>query len=172
MEINSNTAFTVKSNIGANNFSAIKARQNISETMTASGAGSSNSSISDAARTMAKNDRNVQPGTHDFANMTPNQMHDAAQDLYKSGKIDLTQLLMLQTAGVPIGRQGANGEFVPLSESEKASYSSKPMDYVQAARDAIKFLEQAGLASDPKSGAEQWKGILAALQGITSNSTV
>lgn len=110
--------------------------------------------------------------THDYTNMTPNQMRDVAQELYKSGKVDLTQLLMLQTAGVPIGKQGANGEFIPLSESEKASYSSKPMNYVQVSKDAIQFLEQTGHASDPKSGAEQWKGILATLQGMTPNNAV
>lgn len=102
--------------------------------------------------------------TGGFTNMTPNRMQGAAQDLYKSGKIDLTQLHMLQTAGVPLGRQGPHGEFIPLTASEKASYSNNPVNYVQLTKGAMAFLEQTGSASDPKSGYEQWKGILAALQ--------
>ena len=60
---------------------------------------------------------------YDFRKMTPDQMKGVAKDLYQSGKIDLSQLLILETAGVPIGKVGAKGEFVPLSASEKASYS-------------------------------------------------
>ena len=101
---------------------------------------------------------------YDFRKMTPDQMKGVAKDLYQSGKIDLSQLLILETAGVPIGKVGAKGEFVPLSASEKASYSSKPLDYFKAFSDQIAFLEQRGEAGNPKSSYAALKGIIAALQ--------
>jgi hypothetical protein len=103
---------------------------------------------------------------YDVANMTPNQMQGVAQELYKSGKIDLTQLFMLQNAGMPIGREGANGEFIPLSVAEKTRFSQTPTNYISIVEGAIRFIEQTGMASDPKSGYAQWKGVLAALEDV------
>ncbi len=105
---------------------------------------------------------------YDFTNMTPREMHGVAQKLYDSGEIDLTQLLMLQTAGVPLGKLGSRGEFVPLSEAEKASYESTPRNYLEIVSGAMQFLEERGSTSDPTSGYDQWKGILAALQKSTA----
>jgi hypothetical protein len=101
----------------------------------------------------------------DFRSMTPRQMHGVANALHAAGKIDATQLLMLQTAGMPIGKMGPSGEYIPLSDAEKASYGNRPVNYLQTITDAIAHLEQTGAAYDPKSGYEAWKGILLALQG-------
>lgn len=103
-------------------------------------------------------------GSYDFTNMTPREMHDAATKLYRAGEVDLTQLFRLQNMGVPLGRQGASGEFVPLSDDERDAFRDQPYDYLAGARDAISFLEQSGRASDPKSGYQSWQGLLNVLQ--------
>ncbi len=105
----------------------------------------------------------------DFTHMTPSEMQGVAQDLYDSDDIDLTQLLMLQTAGLPLGKLGENGELIPLSDAEKAKASSTPRNYLDIAQNAMKFLEDQGAAADPKSGYDQWKGIYAALQGASAS---
>jgi hypothetical protein len=102
----------------------------------------------------------------DFTNMTPNQMKGAADTLYKSGQIDLTQVFMLENAGRPLGKAGPNGEFIPLSASERQATGNTPMNYIQTAKIAISNLEQSGEASNPKSGYQQWTSILATLQTI------
>lgn len=106
---------------------------------------------------------------YDFTHMTPAQMQGVAQDLFKSGKIDITQLFMLQNAGVPLGKAGQNGEFIPLSADEKSRYGNTPVNYVQTAKDALAFLDQSGYGADPKSGYTEWKSILATLQDTTSS---
>lgn len=102
----------------------------------------------------------------DLTNMTPNQMQTVAQKLFEAGKIDFTQLFMLENAGIPLGKQGTNGEFIPLSETERDYYRTKPVNYIQTCNDALQFLKQSGHASDPTSGYAAWSGILAALQGL------
>lgn len=104
----------------------------------------------------------------DFTNITPAEMHGVAQQMYEAGEIDLTQLLMLQTAGMPLGKVGANGEYVELSEAEKAQYANTPRNYLEISRDAMAFLEQSGKASDPTSGYKLWQGIFESLQNATS----
>jgi hypothetical protein len=103
-------------------------------------------------------------GAYDFTSMTPNQMQGAAEDLYDSGAIDLTQLFKLQTAGMPLGKQGPDGSLVPLSSAQKASYANAPVDYIQTAKDAMSYIEQQGRSTDPTSGYDQWQGILSALE--------
>ena len=102
--------------------------------------------------------------TYDFTNMTPRQMHEAATRLYKSGEIDLTQLFRLQQAGVPLGKTGPDGGFVPLSSAERDGYRDAPANFMQIARDALTHIEQTGRASEPTSGYQSWKDILAVLQ--------
>lgn len=101
--------------------------------------------------------------TTDFTHMTRSQMQDSAKALFDSGKIDLTQLGMLQMAG-PLGKVGPKGEFVPFTDTERANIDSKPVDYIQLARDALDGIESRGGASDPMSGFTAWKGILSTLQ--------
>jgi hypothetical protein len=103
-------------------------------------------------------------GSYDFSDMTPREMHDTATKLFRAGEVDLTQLFMLQNMGVPLGRQGASGEFVPLSAAERDTFRDQPYDYLAGARDAISYIEQSGRASDPKSGYQSWQGILNVLQ--------
>jgi hypothetical protein len=100
----------------------------------------------------------------DYTHMTPREMNDIAQELYDSGKIDLTQLLMLQTAGMPLGKRGPDGEYVPLSTTERSGYQNTPVNYLQISQDAINSIQKSGGAADPKSGYTQWTGILAALR--------
>jgi hypothetical protein len=84
--------------------------------------------------------------------------------LYDAGKIDLSELFMLQTAGMPLGKAGPNGEFLALSEAEKASFNAQPVNYIQTFKDGIDHLEQTGYANDPKSGHARMKHVLEVLQ--------
>ncbi|MFZ5520665.1 MAG: hypothetical protein ACOZD0_05615 [Pseudomonadota bacterium] len=99
-----------------------------------------------------------------FEHMTPSEMKGVAEDLWRAGTIDITQLHMLQTAGIPLGKVGPNGELVPLTDQERANYESTPVDYVGVAKGAMRHLEQMHLDADPKSGYQAWQGILATLQ--------
>ena len=104
----------------------------------------------------------------DFTQMTPREMKDFAKQLFDAGEIDLTQLFMLQTAGVPLGKLGANGEFVPLSNDETNAFQNQPVNYFEVAQGAMEYIEQSGKANDPTSGYANWKGIVEALQRATS----
>lgn len=106
--------------------------------------------------------------SYDFTRMTPNEMSELANEWFKAGDIDLTQLLMLQTAGVPFGKIGSRGEFVPLTETENSAARSQPVDYFQVTQGAMDFIEHSGKANDPTSGYERWKGIMATLQQKTA----
>jgi hypothetical protein len=103
---------------------------------------------------------------YDFTHMTPGRMQTVAQELHKAGKIDPVQLFELQTAGMPLGKVGPNGQFIPLSAGEKAQYTNRPVDYTRVAQDAIAFLEQSGRAASPTSTIDEWKGILKTLQDM------
>jgi hypothetical protein len=117
--------------------------------------------VSAAARQLAAQDTG-----YDFTNMTPNQMKSLGQDLLKAGKIDPAQLFELENAGVPLGRLGVNGEFVPLSADEKARYASTPVNYVRTAQNVIQFKESSGEAVDPKSTIKEWQGLLRLMQEL------
>jgi hypothetical protein len=103
-------------------------------------------------------------GEADYTRMTPAQMKDAAQGLYDAGKIDLSELFMLQTAGMPLGKAGPNGEFLALSAAEKARFNAQPVNYIQTFKDGIDHLEQTGYANDPTSGHARMKHLLEVLQ--------
>lgn len=108
---------------------------------------------------------------YDFKSMTPKQMRGLADQLWREGKIDLTENLMLQRMGIPLGKLGSNGEFIPLSGVELADYENKPINYIDVGGDAMKFLEQSGKADNPQYGYDRWKNILSVLdelQGTTS----
>lgn len=107
-----------------------------------------------------------------FTQMTPNQMRSLAREWYGQGKIDPVQLFELENAGVPLGRMGENGEFIPLSETEKNRYANTPVNYLQIANNAVRFLEDSGKRADPTSTIQEWKGILALLQGMQGQDSV
>ena len=100
--------------------------------------------------------------TYDFSQMSRSQMQGVAQNLYQSGQIDLSQLFKLQHAG-PIGKVGPNGELVPFTAAERAEIDSRPVNYQDLVQGAIAGIESRGGASDPKSGYNDWKHILAVL---------
>jgi len=122
--------------------------------------------ISQAAQRLlaASTDDSSSGGNYDFTNMTSNQMQGVATAMWKSGEIDITQLRVLQMAGMPLGKVGANGELIPLSDAEKSDFMSKPLNYIQISKDQLTMLEQKGLASDPQYGYKMWSEILATLQ--------
>lgn len=117
--------------------------------------------LSPAALDLARRD-----GGYDFTHMTPNRMRGLAREWHSEGKIDPVQLFELENAGVPLGRMGAHGEFIPLSETEKRRYADTPVDYMRLAGNAVRFLEDTGNAADPRSTINEWRGILAMLQGM------
>jgi hypothetical protein len=108
----------------------------------------------------------------DFTQMTPREMKDYAQQLWESGEIDLTQLFMLQTAGMPLCRPGDNGELIPLTNDETNAFQSQPANYFQVAQDAKEYIEYTGKQHDPTSGYANWKGIVEALKRATSGVDV
>ena len=108
----------------------------------------------------------------DFSQMTPREMKDFAKQLFDAGEIDLTQLFMLQTAGMPLGRLGDNGELIPLTNDETNAFQSQPVDYFQVAKDAMKYIESTGKENDPTSGYANWKGIVEALKKATNGVDV
>jgi hypothetical protein len=124
--------------------------------------------ISQAARDRAAEDAKG-GGSYDFTNMTPNQMRDVAMDLFKSGKIDSQQQLMLLATSF-VGRFPATKEYTPPTDAEIAQRNNTPMNYVQYSKDRISYLESTGLTSDPQHGYESWKGLLALMQNATSSS--
>jgi hypothetical protein len=140
-------------------FAALSARHATKSAASGSGAAGSrtaNAEAGDSASTGVSE--------FDFASMTPSDMQEAAKKLFKTGDIDLTQLFMLQNMGVPLGKMGASGEFVPLSDAQRDTFRGQSYDYLSGARDAISYIEQSGRASDPKSGYGSWQGILNVLQ--------
>lgn len=101
--------------------------------------------------------------SYDFTKMTRNEMKDFSQKLFKSGQISLDELGALQLSG-PVGKAGANGQFVPFTAAERAQIDNQPMDYMQMANDAISGIESRGEASDPKSGYQTWQSVRSLLQ--------
>jgi hypothetical protein len=100
----------------------------------------------------------------DFTHMTPKQMKGIANEMFKQGKIDLDQLFQLETAGIPLGKQGPHGEFVQLTPAEREGFMSQPLNYIQNTADRISFLDQSGYANDPKSGYDMLKNLLGKLK--------
>jgi hypothetical protein len=66
--------------------------------------------------------------------------------------------LILETAGVPIGKVGAKGEFVPLSASEKRATAASRWIISRRFSDQYRILEQRGEAGNPKSSYAALKG--------------
>ena len=100
----------------------------------------------------------------DFSNMTRHEMKKAAQHLWEEGKIDLTQLGMIQMAG-PLGKAGPNGEFIPFTETERAQIDNMPIDYPKIVKGAMAFIENRHEELDPKSGYSSWQKILSVMEG-------
>jgi hypothetical protein len=132
--------------------------------------GGTGASAEDSAAATGGNSAN-QITTYDFTHMTPNEMQDAAGQLYKSGKISSLQMLDLRLAGVPAAKVGPDGTAVPLSAAERESFMNQPFNYIQDAQQHVDFLQQSGGAADQTSGYQSWKDLLATLknlQGTTS----
>lgn len=100
----------------------------------------------------------------DFSNITKNEMKKVAQHLWEEGKIDLTQLGMIQMSG-PLGKAGPNGEFIPFTEKERAQIDNMPTDYLKLVKGTMEFIESRHEELDPKSGYASWKQILSVLVG-------
>ncbi|TCR83894.1 hypothetical protein [Rhizobium sp. BK376] len=104
--------------------------------------------------------------TYDFTDMTPSQVQTAAENLFQSGDIDLTQAFKLQTIGLPLGTMGPDGTVVPLSSAQRADYSNTPMNYIQLTQGAVDSIVQQGQAGDPRSGYQNWQSLLSTLQNM------
>lgn len=123
--------------------------------------------LADAQKLAAADDSTAgEVKNYDFKSMTPKQMRGLADQLWREGKIDITENLMLQRMGIPLGKLGSNGEFIPLSGVELAGYENKPINYFEVGGDAMKFLEQSGKADNPQYGYDRWKNILNVLDEL------
>ena len=159
------------SSINAANMStiyALMARQGANSAAKTAG---SSGGAADSAATASTGQSSNTVSTYDFTDMTPNEMQGVASNLYASGQIDSTQLLHLQLMGVPVGKMGPNGTFVPLTDAERSSYMSQPYNYIQGLQGIVDNLQQTGYASDPKSGYEGWKNMLATLQKLQGTTS-
>jgi hypothetical protein len=103
---------------------------------------------------------------YDFTSMTPKEMRGLADQLWRDGKIDLTQNFMLQRMGIPLGKLGSNGEFIPLTVDELADYENKPINYFEVGGQAMEFLTQTGKSKDPQYGYQNWEQILNVLNEL------
>lgn len=101
---------------------------------------------------------------YDFSNMSRNEMKRTAQHLWEEGKIDLSQLGMIQMAG-PLGKVGSSGEFVPFTEEERAQIDDVPIDYLALVKGAMDFIESRHEELDSKSGYANWRHILSVMEG-------
>ncbi|WP_374569917.1 hypothetical protein [Phenylobacterium sp.] len=104
---------------------------------------------------------------YDFSHMTPAQMKEVAGKLNESGQINALQFLELSTAGV-VAKVGPDGTPVPLSADEQAALDNTPTDYLQMAKNMIGNIESTGRTTDPTSGYENWKSLLALMQQLQS----
>jgi len=84
--------------------------------------------------------------------------------LSASGKIDSKQGIRMELIGMPLGKL-VNGKFQPLTSAERDSYANTPVNYMQLIQSNMTFLQQNGLAGDPKSGYADDQAILSAMQG-------
>ena len=108
-------------------------------------------------------------GIYDFTDMTPNQMKSAARALAASGKINAMQAFKMKTAGIPLGTL-VDGKFEPLTAAQQESFANSPVDYIQLFQSNMAFLQQQGLANDPKSGYADDQAILTAMTGAQGNA--
>jgi len=145
MQVTSNTSYGVVAPLKA------QAQSTTNNTSTSSSTGVNTTTSADSV------------GTYDFTDMTPNQMKSAVQALASSGKIDSTQAIRMQMMGMPLGTM-VDGKFQPLTAAQRESYANTPVNYMQLFQGNMAFLQQQGLANDPKSGYRDDQAILAAMQ--------
>lgn len=103
-------------------------------------------------------------GGIDFTNVEPREMKRVAKEMWREGKIDLDQLFYLENMGVPLGKEGPQGQFVPLKADEKAACEAIPFDYIAGIEGHLEFLRQNAMANNPLSGFAKWKGLLDVLR--------
>jgi hypothetical protein len=116
---------------------------------------------SQATRSVESNGARV-----DFTNTEPREMKRVAKEMWREGKIDLDQLFYLENMGVPLGKEGPQGQFVPLTADEKATYEATPFDYIAGIESHLEFLRQSSMENNPLSGFATWKGLLDVLRGL------
>jgi hypothetical protein len=131
----------------------------------------SSTAFSPTTNTPATSSSTSGVGTFDFTDMTPNQMKSAVQTLAARGQITGLQAMKMQLAGIPLGTL-VNGQFEPLTAAQQESFANAPVNYMQLFQSNMTFLQQNGMASDPKSGYADDQAILSAMQsaqgGISS----
>lgn len=93
--------------------------------------------------------------SYDFTQMTPQQMREAANDLYTNGTIDFDAMAGLQMIG-PLGKAGPNGEFIPFTSAERQQIDNTPINYLSAITDRLSSIERMGRTQDPTSGYDMW----------------
>jgi hypothetical protein len=98
----------------------------------------------------------------DFSHATPQQMQAAAAQLFSSGRINLTELGLLQQIGLPPARLDADGARLPPDAAERAQQQATPLDYHAAVADRIAQLQQADTVA-PSYG--NWLHLQSVLQG-------
>lgn len=103
-------------------------------------------------------------GPVDFRHLEPREMKRVAKEMWRQGKIDLDQLFDLENMGMPLGKEGPHGQFVPLTADEKATYEATPFDYIAGIESHLEFLRQNSMENNPLSGFARWRGLLDVLR--------
>ncbi len=106
------------------------------------------------APTVTKADRNNWRNA-DFSHMTPKQMRAISKDMHQHGDIDLDAMISLQAIG-PLGKAGANGEFIPFTSEEREQIDNTPINYRQTVADQRDNIERMGRTLDPTSAYSMW----------------
>ena len=109
--------------------------------------------------------------TYDFTNVTPNQLKDIGDSLFKSGQINSKQWVQMgiSSASALLGKIDANGHVTMRSTAEAAQYLNTPVNYIKNLQDNLAYLQQSGHANDTNYADEQ--KLLSTLQGLQGQTS-
>lgn len=104
----------------------------------------------------------------DFTQATPQQMQAAAAQLFSSGRINLTELGLLQQLGLPPTATDETGARLAPDEAARAQHMTTPQDFRAAIADRIAAVQQGGKLT-PTYG--NWLHLQSVLQGSATPAT-
>lgn len=109
----------------------------------------------------ASKGKNDQNGTAfvDFHAVSAKEMRATAFDLFKAGKVDIDQLLILQWGSE--ARISTDGSIHPQNDAD-----DKPIDFIALVEKGVRAMEATGEARAPKSPYASWVGALEALRSL------
>lgn len=104
--------------------------------------------LSERSQKLLAASQSGQTTTHDFTRMSPNEMKSVSLELFEAREIDLTQLRMIDLMGKPIGKMGAGGELVALTQQEREVHEGRVTNYMANIQNMIRSAREAGGGPD------------------------